>query len=229
MKIPYGFLCALLGSSILIACGGSGSGGGSSSASDSTKPTIISTTPAQGATNVPINTPITVTFSEPMNPATITNATFYLTANGGIYPGTVIYTGTTAIFTPNTFPLAYAGNYTATISTGAKDLAGNSLVANNVWVFSTATGIPSSHQVTISWTANREAAVNATGGGYKINISGQPFIDVPYTAPTNKIVTLLSGNYTATITAYSALNPSTGLPGTSTSMPSSTFAIIVPY
>jgi methionine-rich copper-binding protein CopC len=334
MKIPYGFLCALLGSSILIACGGEGGGGGSS-ASDTTKPTITATTPAQGATNTPINTPITVTFSEPMDPASISNTTFSLTANGGNYPGSVIYTGTTAIFTPNTFPLAYASNYTATVSNGAKDLAGNSLAANHTWSFTTiaspdttrptiistspvtgatnvsinptitvtfsepmdpstisastiytlegggyfpvisysgttatftptmgsfaysknynlvvssgvkdlagnslaadytlsftttAPAISTSHQVNISWAANREAAVNRTGGGYKVAIIGQPVIDIPYPSLTNAVLTLMSGNYTGTVTAYSAINPSTGLAGSSSSPPTS-FFISVP-
>jgi hypothetical protein len=87
---------------------------------------------------------------------------------------------------------------------------------------------PTSHQVTISWAANREAAVNSAGGGYKVAISGQPFIVVPYPSGTSVIATLMSGSYTATITAYSALDPSTGLPGTSTSLPSTSMTINVP-
>ncbi len=93
---------------------------------------------------------------------------------------------------------------------------------------------PTSHQVTISWTANHETAVNRTGGGYKISITGQPVIDVPYPSPTSTVTTLMSGSYIATITAYSAypaINPNTGLPtgGTSSSMPSTSIFINVPY
>ena len=230
MKIPYGLLFALLGSSILIACGGGGSGG-SSLASDTTRPTIIATSPALGATNISTNTPITVTFSEPMDLSTINDTTIYLgsSANNGIYPGIVTYAGTTANFTPNAFPLGYSSSYNIIVTSGVKDLAGNSLASNYSSGFTTVTGIPTPHQVTITWTANREAAVNRAGGGYKIAIAGQPLIDVPYPLPTSKVVTLMSGTYIATITAYSALSPYTGLVGTSASAPSSEFAIFVPY
>lgn len=92
---------------------------------------------------------------------------------------------------------------------------------------------PTPHQVTISWAANREAAVNSVGGGYKVAISGQPIIVVPYPSTTSATTTLMSGSYTATITAYSAIpaiDPNTGLPavGASASLPSTTLAINVP-
>jgi hypothetical protein len=90
---------------------------------------------------------------------------------------------------------------------------------------------PTSHTVNISWPANREAAVNKAGGGYKVAISGQPLIDVPYVsglaAPTTTIATLTAGNYSVTVTAYSALSPTGGATG-STSVPSATFTFSVP-
>jgi hypothetical protein len=48
----------------------------------------------------------------------------------------VTYTDTTAIFSPLA-PLIPGTTYTATITTGAKDLAGNALVINYVWSFTT--------------------------------------------------------------------------------------------
>ena len=96
--------------------------------------------------------------------------------------------------------------------------------------------IPTSHAVNISWAANREAAVNSAGGGYIVAISGQSPINVPYVsglaAPTTVAATLMTGSYTATVTAYSALNPTTGLTGGttgSTSAPSTALNISVPY
>lgn len=90
---------------------------------------------------------------------------------------------------------------------------------------------PISHTANISWVANREAAVNSTGGGYTVAISGQTPINVPYVsgsvAPTTTITTLTAGNYTVTVTAYSALNP-TGVTSGSTSLPSSTLTFAVP-
>jgi ABC-type glycerol-3-phosphate transport system substrate-binding protein len=53
---------------------------------------------------------------------------------------------------------------------------------------------PTTHVVTLSWIPNREAGVNKAGGGYRITISGQAPVDVPWTvgplAPTSKDVTL---------------------------------------
>ncbi len=73
-----------------------------------------------------------------MNPSTINATTFLLTQ--GITPvaGTVTYSGTIARFTPTVNLLANTV-YTATITTGAKDVAGNTLLANYVWTFTTAT------------------------------------------------------------------------------------------
>ena len=105
---------------------------------DVTAPTVISTDPANGATNVSLNKIISATFSEAMNPATINNTTFLVTQGATAIAGSVSYSGTTAFFVP-TVPLLVNTPYTATITTGAKDLAGNSLAANYVWTFSTTT------------------------------------------------------------------------------------------
>jgi len=53
-----------------------------------------------------------------------------------LIPGTVTYLGVTAAFVPTT-ALAYNTVYTATITTGAKDLAGNAMAANYQWSFET--------------------------------------------------------------------------------------------
>ncbi|MGB8457002.1 MAG: Ig-like domain-containing protein, partial [Candidatus Acidiferrum sp.] len=101
-------------------------------------PTVISTVPAGGATVVAVNTLVSATFSEPMNPLTLTNATFTLTGPGATaVAGAVTYSGSTATFTPTTV-LANSTLFTATITTGAKDPAGAALAANFVWTFTTA-------------------------------------------------------------------------------------------
>jgi len=46
--------------------------------------------------------------------------------------GTVTYSGVVATFTPSA-KLAYSTVYTATITTGAQDLAGTGLASNYVW------------------------------------------------------------------------------------------------
>ena len=104
---------------------------------DVTPPTVIFTDPPNNATGIPISKIISATFSEPMNPATINGATFLLDQAGTTITGTVTYSGTTAYFIPSA-NLTPNKVYTATITTGAKDLAGNGLAANYVWTFTTA-------------------------------------------------------------------------------------------
>ncbi len=96
---------------------------------DTTSPLVSSTDPANNATGVATNHLVTATFSEAMNPTTITSVTFTVKQGSTPVSGVVTYTGTVATFTPSS---NLAGNkpYTATITTGAKDLAGNSLATN---------------------------------------------------------------------------------------------------
>lgn len=105
---------------------------------DVTAPTVTSTTPATGATNVAVAASVTATFSEQMSAATINNTTFTL-ANGGAVAGTVTYDAATrtATFDP-TLVLANSTTYTATITTGAQDASGNNLASNYTWTFTTA-------------------------------------------------------------------------------------------
>ncbi len=105
-------------------------------APDTTAPTVSSTNPANAATEVAINSAVSATFSEAMNALTVTNATFTLKQGTTAVAGTVAYAGVTAIFTPDVV-LAADTEYTATITTGVKDLAGNALAVDKVWSFTT--------------------------------------------------------------------------------------------
>lgn len=110
---------------------------------DTTRPAVTLTVPAASATDVATNTAITATFSEDMDPATIvTPATsFTLTGPGATaVAGDVTYAvgARTATFTPTTpATLPASALFTATITTGATDLAGNTLASNFVWTFTT--------------------------------------------------------------------------------------------
>jgi hypothetical protein len=105
-----------------------------------TAPTVISTDPVNNATGVVLNKVISASFSELMNPLTI-NATSYTLMQGAtVVPGAVTYSGSTAYFTP-TIALLPSTLYTATITTGAKNLAGTSLSNNYVWTFTTGTAV----------------------------------------------------------------------------------------
>ena len=111
-----------------------------------------SSTPSHTAVNVPtsqkagVATSVTAIFSQPMNPATIISAvagnqlTFTLKETlGGNVPGTVAMNAanTVATFTPSASGLNPNTNYTATMSTAAKNAAGMAMANPVAWSFST--------------------------------------------------------------------------------------------
>jgi hypothetical protein len=108
---------------------------------DVTPPTVLSVVPTGGATSIAVTSAITATFSEALNASTVNSATFTLMQGTTSVSGTVSYSGVTAKFTP---AAALANNtvYTVTITTGVKDVAGNSLAAAKVWSFTTIAAMP---------------------------------------------------------------------------------------
>lgn len=114
---------------------------------DATAPTVTGTIHANGATNVAVNTKIGATFSEAMDPLTMTNANFTLkeTVSGTAVAGTVGYSGVDAVFIP-AHVLLPGTRYTVTVKGGvggAMDLAGNPLASD----------------FTISWTTAATADI----------------------------------------------------------------------
>jgi hypothetical protein len=103
---------------------------------DTTLPMVQATTPLNNATSVALSQVVSVTFSELMNPLTITGSSLMLKQGVNAIAGTVSYTDKTAKFTPAA-PLTVGLLYTASITTAAKDLAGNALAANTNWNFTT--------------------------------------------------------------------------------------------
>jgi hypothetical protein len=104
---------------------------------DTVAPTVTVTNPLNNAVGVAV---ITASFSEPMDATTITITTLTLTGPGAAaVSGTVDYTSSPpmAHFIPAT-ALADGTAYTATVTTGVKDAAGNALAANYTWHFTTA-------------------------------------------------------------------------------------------
>jgi hypothetical protein len=96
--------------------------------------------------DVALNQTVSATFTEAMNPLTITTATFQLTGPGGVaVAGTVSYDPVNfiATFTP-ALPLTGGVTYTAFITNGATDLDGDPLGntgAPNPWMFGTGPAI----------------------------------------------------------------------------------------
>ena len=137
---PMIWISTLLLTAILAGCGSSSNSG----SADTTAPTISSTVPANGATAVAINSKITANFSKAMNPATI-NTTTFTVATSAVPAVPVIGivglddTGKVAIFTPPVGNFATSTVYNATLTTGAKDKAGNALAVAKTWSFTTGT------------------------------------------------------------------------------------------
>ena len=90
---------------------------------------------------------------------------------------------------------------------------------------------PPVYSVTITWAPNHEYGVNRAGGGYRVSISGQPIIDVPYisgpTTPVSCTTSLQAGSYTVNVVAYAALDPQGGNTG-NVSAPSQSKTVNVP-
>jgi hypothetical protein len=129
-----------------LIAGCSTSSGGSSpadAAGDTTAPTVSSFTPANGSGSVADGSALTITFSKAMAPASISSTTFTLTSAPGAVAAagavTLNAAGTVATFTP-TAHMTNDTVYTATLTTGAKDVAGNPLAANSTWTFTTQLG-----------------------------------------------------------------------------------------
>jgi hypothetical protein len=124
---------------------------GIAAAVDVTRPTVVFTAPASGATAVPTNSQVSATFSEPMLASSLNLSSFTLrnTTAGTAVTGSLSYDAAsrTAVFsaaTPGT--LANGSLFTATITSAATDLAGNGLAGNtavlpnagnHVWTFTT--------------------------------------------------------------------------------------------
>src|SRR5205807_9963309 len=123
---------------------------------DTTRPTVSSTVPANAASGVAISAKIAAAFSEAMDPLTVSTTTFTLKQGTTVVAGTVSYSALTAIFTPagNLAPLT---TYTATVNTGARDLAGNALAADFSWSFTTG-ATPDTTAPTVSATVPADAA-----------------------------------------------------------------------
>lgn len=105
--------------------------------SDSSKLSVSATDPLSNETSVARNKIIAVTFSEAMDPLTVNTMSFTLKQGSTDVGGSVAYAGSIATFTPSATLLAET-EYTATITTEATSLTGNTLVSDKVWNFTTA-------------------------------------------------------------------------------------------
>ncbi len=177
---------------------------------------VSSTSPINAATAVKLNSKLTATFNVGMNSATINATTFTLMQGTNSVQGNVTYTSGTAVFTPTAY-LASNTSYTATITTGAKDLAGNTLANAYVWSFTTETVAPTIPTVTATFPLNlatdfsTNIAITASFSDEMdpLTITSQTFTVKAGTTPVTGSVFYFASNKLAYFQPSSALLPST--------------------
>jgi hypothetical protein len=112
---------------------------------DTTPPTVQSVSPPAGTSGVNPASSISATFSEVLNASTVNGTSVQLLdPSSSPVPAAVTYnsSNSTATLTPNT-SLLNSTTYTAVVKGGIiKDLAGNALVSNYTWSFTTAAPPP---------------------------------------------------------------------------------------
>lgn len=137
------FLAATVLGTLVAGCGGGGGGGGGSSAGDTVAPTVLFTAPAHNSSAIGTNSSLTITFSEAIDPATVTNATIVLADTTGSVPvnlTNISYDATNRIVTMTPGPLTGGHVYTAQVTTNVRDLAGNRVASPYTWSFTTTAG-----------------------------------------------------------------------------------------
>lgn len=198
-------------------------------------PVVLSTTPPNLASGVDLGTTIIITFNTSMNPLTITNNTFTLSAvtntagTAAVIAGVLSYDAPTNSmrFDP-TNPLPVNSVFTGRVEPWVKDLMGNALQEPYIWTFTTgvqpvvtvvspialATNVPVGSDVTATFNIPMSPAT-LTNSTFTLThgTTSIPGV-VTYTAPTatfNPNVNLLQGaTYTARLTT--AIRSALGIP-----------------
>ena len=148
-----------------------------------TRPSVVTMRPGSGATGVPVNSPITLILSEPMNPATISGA-LNVAQNGVLVAGTTQLdaTGQTIVFTPSG-PFANGALVQVFLSTAATDTFGNPL-NNFTGQFTVAANLAGVAPTVVSVNPTNESTINVLN----------PVILVQFTKPIN-LATVTSSTF----------------------------------
>ncbi|MGC2301788.1 Ig-like domain-containing protein [Candidatus Binatus sp.] len=191
-------------------------------------PTVFASAPAIvgcGGQGMGTNQAITVTFSEPMNPASINGTTFTVTGPG-VTPVTaalVLYdtTNNIALFYPPIGGFAANTTFTATITTGAESAGLLPLAINYVFTFTTGAG-PDTTPPLVSST-NPANLATLVGTNQKVVVTFDKGMDSTTITPTT--FTLMGPGVTPVLGAvtYSTIGD------TATFTPSSALATGVTY
>ncbi|WP_114327548.1 Ig-like domain-containing protein [Candidatus Colwellia aromaticivorans] len=147
---------------------------------DIERPTVIRTSPINGSTNVPVNAPFTVEFSERMDPSTLTPANFIVRDNITFtnVPGMIQVDpdGRVASFVPDS-TLAIGRSHSVFITTNTKDVSGNSLLFQHNYFFTTA----------FVEDADRPNFIASSPKDFDLNIPVNALIQLQFDEPMNLV------------------------------------------
>ncbi len=185
---------------------------------------VVSITPADGSTAVPVNTSIAVAFDNAMNSNTLTSSTLVLKdAQANVVATTVSYNSETdtATITPSAL-LSTSTTYTLTIVSGADGVtdSGGDILENNVTATFTTEAAPSVVSVT---------PVNNATGATVTSVSVE-FSAAMNSATVNGNTVKLedpSGDITAATVAYNSANDTATLTPTGPLAPGATYLVFV--
>ncbi|NJD91549.1 MAG: hypothetical protein FIA91_08560, partial [Geobacter sp.] len=104
---------------------------------DSSTPSFV-ITPANNSVNVPVGSAVSATFSEKIDPATVTADKVSLTSISGAVPGSLTVATDSMSFTFKPYnSLGFNRAYTFTLKSGVKDISGNAITTDSTATFTT--------------------------------------------------------------------------------------------
>lgn len=186
---------------------------------DFTPPSITITIPVNGDTAVSLNFPVTINWNENIDCSTVTTLT--VTINPAVTWSMTSCSGSQTVFTPS--GQANSTTYTVTVNTEVRDVAGNAMVSDYAFSYTTAapvdvtppsipTGLSvtavASSQINLSWNASTD---NVGVTGYRIYRDGShsPLKEVT-TTQTNDTGLSPSTQYCYTVSAFDAAGNESG-------------------
>ncbi len=132
-------------------------------------PTISSSIPANGASDVPTNTPVSVTFGQALDANTVNSTNILFTANGSAVSGTWSYDDTDDVYkivfnTTGNQLLPNSANCVITITPGLKTNLGGNFATDQTRTFTTAPKFTPPPQGEGTTAGNSVSAINSVNG-----------------------------------------------------------------
>ena len=142
-------------------------------------PSVVSTTPWNGAEQVQTGSRIAVVFSEKIDTLSLpTTPISFVPA----IAGTISFDSTIMYFTPST-KMSRGQNYVATVAAGFSDMKGNLSTSPQTWLFSTASDniVSPTNEAVVDDQVTIEVATSDTGSvdRVELTIDGTPFAGGP--------------------------------------------------